>query len=281
MYLVYHHNDMDGICAAAIVHRHHVYNFKSVPVQYNKDTWNEEDVKEADYVYVLDFTFPDMEKLAEIAGDKLVWCDHHKTAMEQHLELWNSEIEGLRSLDSAGCTLTWNYCFMGVELPKAVQYIADRDMWKFEYEETKAFCMAANILINDPSDDRWNHILLIRDTEETEDMIEFGNFLLNSQEHRVKKLFENGTDITFHGHRARLCNTTSDFSELGEYIYSQPEYDIAVMWQIINGKIIFSLRSNTVDCAAIAQTYSGGGHKGAAGFSLDNMFEYPKRFLSQ
>lgn len=271
--LCYYHEDLDGICSAAIVvKRYGANDVKCIPVQYNRNTWDKEDVDQAESVYVVDFTFSDMEELVKVAGTKLRWIDHHKTAMEQHNELWNSlEVYGNRDLDRSGCGLTWWYC-IDTTIPLAVRFVEDRDLWRFVHDETKAFCAGLNILTDSPYDDIWSDLLDHEDGwDYPENVIQFGEALLKSQGRRIKTLFDNGTDIIFHGYKARMCNTTSYISELGEYICSLPDYDIAVMWQAINDKIIVSLRSNTVDCSVIAQKYGGGGHIGAAGFSFGDM----------
>ena len=77
----------------------------------------------------------------------------------------------------------------------------------------------------------------------------------------------------------RLINTTSDASDIGEFVYQKPDYDIAVMWQMINDMVQVSLRSNTVDCAEIAQKYGGGGHRGAAGFTIKSGGEFSVRLF--
>lgn len=276
MILVYHHNDLDGICAAAIVRKEYIQKIKFVPVQYGKDMWDPEDVKEASAVYVVDFTFPDMEVLAEAAGNKLVWIDHHRTAMEQHAVLWDSlEVDGNRSLDLSGCELTWNYLRDATEMPHAVQYIGDRDMWEFELRNTKAFCAAAHAIIESPDDSVWFRLLEKYDAEVVTEFIKIGETLLKAQERRVQTLYNSGIDCEMFGYRCRVINATSDISEVGEYVYQHPKYELAVMWFVAAGKIIVSLRSDSVDCAEIAQKYGGGGHKGAAGFTVKLEDSYP------
>lgn len=269
MILVYHHNDLDGICSAAIIRKEYVQQIDFVPVQYGKDTWNPGDVREASAVYVVDFTFPDMEKLAEVAGNKLVWIDHHRTAMEQHMELWESDVEGNRSLELSGCELTWNYLQDASYMPHAVQYIGDRDMWEFELRNTKAFCAAAHAIIEDADDSAWFRLLDKYDAETTTEFIKIGETLLKAQERRVHALFNSGTDCEMFGHRCRVINATSDISEVGEYVCQRPEYELAVMWFVTAGRLVVSLRSDAVDCAEIAEKYGGGGHVGAAGFTVD------------
>lgn len=275
--LVYYHDDLDGICSAAIINK--LYgDSKCVPVQYGKDTWNLQDVVDAEEVFVVDFTFPDMEKLAEIAENKLRWIDHHKTAMEQHLELWNSDVKGLRDLDNSGCGLTWKYCYNDpFPAPCAVRWVEDRDLWKFNLVDTKPFCMGASILIKDPYDKYWAD-LLDSDVDQMCHFVEMGTILLDAQYERVKRMFEAGKDVTFQSHKTRMVNSTSDISELGEYIYSNG-YDLALIWQVKENKIICSLRSKAVDCSEIAKNHGGGGHKGAAGFSIENKNNFPLELL--
>ena len=270
----YFHNDLDGQCAAVIVKKY-LGNVECIPVQYDQDIWNEAEVKAADNVFVVDFTFPDMEKLAEVAGDKLIWCDHHVSAMQQHLELWNSDIKGFRSTEQAGCILTWYTCFEDLPVPQSVECIADRDLWKFEYDDTEMFCAGANVILDTPENPKWKELLTLDCEDEFAEIMSIGEVLLKSQAEKVKKLFDNGIDIEFHGHPARMCNTTSLISELGEYIYTQEKYKVAVMWQIIGNKIVVSLRSDTVNVAEIAQKYKGGGHTKAAGLSIENVGDFP------
>jgi oligoribonuclease NrnB/cAMP/cGMP phosphodiesterase (DHH superfamily) len=272
MITVYYHADMDGICSASIINK--VYgDANCIPVQYNKDTWNLQDVVDADEVYVVDFTFPDIEELAKIARDKLHWIDHHKTAMEAHRELWDSEkVNGYRSLDNSGCGLTWKYCY-NEEMPDSVKFIEDRDLWKFKFENTKAFCAGISQLIEDPYDPLWESLLDGEYAEEIK-LIELGEILLKRQAKRVEHLFDDGFPCEIHGHNALLVNSTSDISELGEYIYTH-DFELAVIWSVRGDNVIVSLRSNTVDCAEIAKKYGGGGHLRAAGFSIPNSKYFP------
>jgi oligoribonuclease NrnB/cAMP/cGMP phosphodiesterase (DHH superfamily) len=281
MNLVYYHNEcLDGICSAAIViKRFGANNVKCVPVQYNRDTWNKEDIEQAETVYVVDFTFPDMKELIKVAGRKLRWIDHHKTAMEQNPDIWGStDILGIRDLERSGCGLTWAYCFDDA-IPYSVRYVEDRDLWRFMFENTKAFCTGLNCVTASPYDDIWPYVLEDNDDlDNLIDVIQVGKALLKAQERRVENLFKSGTDIEFFNQHARVVNSMFDISELGEYIY-QRGYEIAVIWHADGDHITVSLRSNVVDCAEIAQMYGGGGHKGAAGFQVDNVGGFPQKLL--
>jgi oligoribonuclease NrnB/cAMP/cGMP phosphodiesterase (DHH superfamily) len=288
MIIVYHHDDLDGQCSAAQVRKamEKTSNpIQCIAVQYSGTTWKKEEIEEADEVYVLDFAFPDMETVAEIAGKKLIWIDHHKSAMEEHRELWDSNIPGKRDITKAASQLTWEYLKDDQPLPTAVEYVSKRDIWQFgdKKEEISAFTGACNILLRSPEDTDWKDLLASskNEREKVKLYLRIGHALADVQKARIEKAFERGNDIIFHGLRARLINTTSDASDIGEYVYLKPEYDIAVIWQMINDMVQVSLRSNSVDCAEIAQKYGGGGHRGAAGFTIKSGGEFSTRLFEK
>lgn len=281
--LIYYHDDNDGCCAAAVAGNHYDRNeftLKFVPINYGKEQWNEEEIGAAEKVWLLDFASDRMDEFVKVCGSKLIWIDHHKTAMEKFPELWNSShIPGIRSTEHAACVLTWEHTHPEyVPPPAAVAYIGDKDIWKFEYDETRAFNAGFSLMVKTPDDPVWG--VLLSSGSEYEDavnkMVSIGELLLESQSYKIQKSFERGVDCTFHNLRARLVNTTGNISELGEFIYKKPEYDIAIMWQAVEDTVVFSLRSDSgnpdsPDCAEIAQKYGGGGHRNAAGFQRKNM----------
>jgi oligoribonuclease NrnB/cAMP/cGMP phosphodiesterase (DHH superfamily) len=283
--LIYHHDDNDGCCAAAIAgnsYGRNEFDIKFVAINYGKESWSEDEIKAAEKVWLVDFTSDKMDEFVKVCGSKLIWIDHHKTAVEKFPNLWNSSsIPGIRSLGNAACVLTWEFTHPeDISSPVAVAYIGDKDMWRFEYPETRAFTAGFNLMVKTPDDILWD-VLLGPEYEDTvHNMISIGELLLKAQNYKLQKAFDRGVDCTFHNWKARLVNTTGSISELGEFIYRKPEYDIAIMWQAVEDMVVFSLRSdssspNSPDCAEIAQQYGGGGHRNAAGFQKKNM-DFPR-----
>jgi oligoribonuclease NrnB/cAMP/cGMP phosphodiesterase (DHH superfamily) len=290
--LIYYHDDNDGCCSAAVAgncYDRNEFAIKFVAINYGKESWNEGEISAAEKVWLLDFTSDKMDDFAKVCGPKLIWIDHHRTAMEKFPDLWNSEnIPGIRSIEKAACVLTWEYTHPGyVSPPEAVAYIGDKDIWKFEYSETRAFSSGFSLMVKTPDDPLWD--VLLGSSSEYEDavykMISIGELLLESQNYKLQKAFDRGVDCLFHNWKARLVNTTGNISELGEFIYMKPEYDIAVMWQAVEDMVVFSLRSDSgnpdsPNCAEIAQQYGGGGHKNAAGFQKRNI-DFPHLLFFQ
>jgi uncharacterized protein len=287
--LIYYHDDNDGCCAAAVAANYYDRNecaIKFVAVNYGKEAWNEEDIKTAEKVWLVDFASDRMDEFLKACGSKLIWIDHHKTAMEKFPDLWNSgNIPGIRSIEKAACVLTWEFTHPeNLSPPAAVAYIGDKDMWKFEYAETKAFSAGFSLMVKTPDDTVWDLLLGSEYRDAVDKMTSLGELLLEAQNYKIQKAFERGVDCIFHNLRARLVNTTGNISDLGEFIYKKPEYDIAIMWQAVEDMIIFSLRSDSgnaesPDCAEIAQQYGGGGHRNAAGFQKKNV-DFPRLLFS-
>jgi uncharacterized protein len=283
--LIYHHDDNDGNCAAAVAANNYdrdEFAIKFVAINYGKEPWTEEEIKAAEKVWLVDFASDRMDEFVKACGPSLIWIDHHRTAMEKFPDLWNSSsIPGIRSLEKAACVLTWEFTHPeNISPPPAVAYIGDKDMWRFEYAETRAFSAGFSLMVKTPDDPVWD-VLLGPEYEDTVNkMISIGDLLLEAQSYKLQKAFDRGVDFIFHKWRARLVNTTGNISELGEFIYKKPDYDIAVMWQAVENMIVFSLRSDSgnpesPDCAGIAQQYGGGGHKNAAGFQKQNI-DFPR-----
>jgi oligoribonuclease NrnB/cAMP/cGMP phosphodiesterase (DHH superfamily) len=285
--LIYYHDDNDGLCSAAVAANYYDRNefaIKFVPINYGKESWNEEEIEAAEKIWLVDFASDKMDEFVKACGSKLIWIDHHKTAMEKFPDLWSSSnIPGIRSIEKAACVLTWEFTHPeDIPLPAAVAYIGDKDIWKFEYVETRAFSAGFSLMVKTPDDTVWD--ILLGSSSEYEDtvsrMISIGELLLEAQNYKLQKAFERGVDCTFHNWKAKLVNTTGNISELGEFIYKKPEYDIAIMWQAVEDTVVFSLRSDSgnpdsPDCAKIAQQYGGGGHRNAAGFQKKNM-DFPR-----
>lgn len=262
---IYYHDDMDGICSAAIIRK--IYpEAKCIKSNYGNEVpeIKDEDIKNK-IVFVVDYSFePEIMEKLKNESRIFCWIDHHKSAMERNPELWNSdEIDGLRSLDKSGCELTWEWFEPHEDAPQIVKLIGDYDMWRFNHPETKAFGEIASLEIESPED-----MVGMFDGGVPIETLEGGELLLKAQLKRVKKAFKDGFDIMFHGYKTRRMNTNNDQSNVGNYACKQG-YDIGMIWYVKGENIIIGLRSiGDIDVSILAKKYNGGGHKNAAGFEV-------------
>lgn len=283
--IVYLHDDLDGWMSAAIVKR--IYpDVEFVKVNYGDCYLENTDLNENVIVIIVDFTFPleIMKMLCErfnegnLAG--LCWIDHHKSAKEKMPKLWNSkDIDGIREINKGSAALlTWEWFYPHEIIPPAIDFISRYDTWDFgeDEREIKEFIMGLNYLVGNVSPEEYNSRILqqlIDYNEQTYNLAdEYGHVLMKATDQRIEKSIADGKEITFHGHKTLLVNSNHDVSLIGEAIYNG-DHEIGIIWSVRCDKVIFSLRSKTIDVAKLAEKYGGGGHKGAAGFT------YPTRDL--
>jgi len=267
--IIYHKSDLDGIGSAAIALR--VFpDAELYPAEYNQESYKITDFKDK-MTIVVDFCPEKIEEIREISS-VFCWIDHHKSAMENHKELWESKvIDGLRSIENSAITLTWKWFYPHEPLPLGILYIEDYDIWKFTFgKSTKEFCEYASLRLLFPETIEWRE--LFEGDELLDKYIQKGNVLIEAKDDRIRKSFKGVLKITKWGYNVGALNTNHDISDVGNYICNNG-YDVALVWRVSqrNGEasVISGLRSkDEVDVSKIAKMYGGGGHKNSSGFSL-------------
>lgn len=283
----FHHNDLDGILAGGIVLQRYP-DAKLIPIGYS-DTYTQYDLSDA-LVIVVDFSFPNMWALKD-ACKELIWIDHHKTAFDTQRRAWispmGSGISGYRSLDFSGCMLTYAY-FENIPLrdikldisegliPEALVYVDKYDLWQFKQNDVvDAFCAAAYLVWQKPEDIPYN-TFFIDDSANNKavcDYVEKGKLLLKAADNRIKYLTsreESRIVTTPSGKMIKIMfiNATCDISKLGSYINTDCNCDIAAIYEITKNNIHVHLRSRVYNVEPIARAFRGGGHRGAASYSI-------------
>lgn len=225
----------------------------------------------APILYILDFSFKRdvLEKLAEQA-DQINVIDHHKTAEEN--------LKGLPyctfNMDHSGATLSWMHFYPGKEIPKLLQYVEDRDLWRWKL----------------PNSQEINHVLMLHifsPFEKIDELFEntlenweasslalrsAGEAILAHVNYQVERSLQHVRFYDILGHYIPVVNTCLYQSETGSALCTAyPDAPFAALfWDRADGKRQFSLRSkNGFDVSEIAAYFGGGGHKDAAGFEIN------------
>lgn len=276
--ICFHHNDLDGIVSGAVVRKAYP-DAKMISINYTDALTEDLSGKR---VIVVDFSFKNMDAIKEQCAE-LIWCDHHKTAKNENKKAWNdTEIKGYRSLDYAGCVLTYAFfntiplvddVVKDLKIPAVIRHVGAYDMWQFtEGDEVDAFCATAFVQLHTP--DSSDFIQLLDDSSSLEmQYVRTGEILVQAAMGRVKHAVKHvepkvaktpSGNITF-----LIVNSTSDISRLGSYVNKTLGYDIAAMFEIVNNQCRVSLRSITRNVEVIAHELGGGGHVGAAGYATE------------
>lgn len=271
-YIVYHHPCSDGYTAAAAAFAKFGWSHGTayVKLSLERPTYLQhlEDSCEEDTIYFVDCC-PKVDDIKFLKGN-IVILDHHKTNkedFEQILEM-RPEITGVFDMERSGAGIAWDYFHKGKTRPLIVDLVEDRDLWRFKYNDSKAFFYGTDIQ-NETLESYTN---LFYNPERVKEIIKRGKAVV---EYIDSKIFlactHNIKIIPFHGIRAIFINATENVSDVGnKALELYPQADITIVYQHYptTNEVKLSLRSRrseNIDVSELCKTYGGGGHKNASG----------------
>lgn len=286
---VYHHNDHDGRCSAAIVWNTLRDNFDTTLVKEKEDSIIKffevnypvgrdidppgiNHIERDEKIYILDFSFSEdyIHRIMEVTKN-ITWIDHHKTSIGFN---YAEKIDTVLSLDKAACMLTWEYFHNEETPPIAVSLIQAWDIWNLDYSQyVEPFKEGLYLYDHGPFDPIWNTLLsrekeIHKPTPKWLEIAEKGEICL---QYRRKKnenyIDEYAFEIDFEGYKCIVCCGRSEGSKMfGDKLNN---YDMGITFAYNGSNWIVSLYAGRkdIDVSKIAKKRGGGGHKGAAGFT--------------
>lgn len=278
--VLYHADCLDGIASAWVVWEYFDGEVDLIPVQYGEPIV--QFGQEREVIYIIDFSYGAGQlRILSQYTDKLVVIDHHKTAVErlQNAKLPDN-VELYLDTSIAGCIGTFKYFHTQRTIPDVLKYIADRDMWEFKYENTKAICsyLYSKPLTVELIDNTINNNLATT--------IDIGETILEVEARQRAILKKNKFYINIGKYSSIIAINAPAFmvSELADELLDEyPLFPfIAIVQYTDNYQWKVSLRSRKydpvhsldkkgVDVSIIAKSFGGGGHRNAAGFYTTNI----------
>jgi len=270
--VVYHDHCYDGFGAAFAAWKHLGEDAHYIACQHGEEV--PYDQLGGKTLYIVDFSWPKdiLETLSKMYK-KIIIIDHHKTAQESLNSLDIENIEVNFDMTKSGALMTWEY-FHEEDAPKLIQYISDRDLWKFELPDSAA--VHAGLQGKPMRFDVWDG--LISDPDKLSNLITTGSILLTDQQQRVERICKEAYMTDFFGdEEIPVVNTSVHWSEIGNTLCKMfPDAPFAASFTVKEDTIMFSLRSiGDFDVSAIAKKFGGGGHKNAAGFQTPKTGKLP------
>lgn len=282
---IYHGNCLDGFGAAWAIWR----------------KWPECDFRPGHYgrplplegvtgknVLFVDFSasFIQIEALASAAASVVI-IDHHKTAEAElapylatmsmnnvSLELYSREQGGAVQvvayfeMERSGAPMAWEFAHgSNARVPRILELIEDRDLWRFRYGNTTRH-VAAALQSHEMAFGVWDGIFTRVDLLESE-----GAGIVRMQ---MKNVFAVCAESYLHnvgGYTVPIANAPYFLaSEVGNQLLQlYPDYPFAATWfRKEDGSLQWSLRSESsrMDVSEIAKRFGGGGHRNAAGYTV-------------
>jgi oligoribonuclease NrnB/cAMP/cGMP phosphodiesterase (DHH superfamily) len=263
---IYHGNCIDGFGAAWSV-RHALGDdaefYKGIHQQPPPDVSGRD-------VVLVDFSYSKKVMLEMLSvADSVTILDHHISAQAELADLLDSgEIKGLIDMDRSGAMIAWQWFNPDLPPPQLIRHIQDRDLWRFELEGTREINSA---LSSYPFDfEVWDRLMAGGD-DQLQALRRDGEAIERRLQQEVESLIESGVRrMTIAGYDVPVLNAPRAYVSDAGHIMAQGEPFAACYWDHPDGRS-FSLRSSEqgMDVAEVAVLYGGGGHKHAAGFTVD------------
>lgn len=217
--------------------------------------------------------------------NRVIILDHHVSNLKEYEEEMKTNKDIIIKMENSGVGVVWNY-FSKKEMPYFLQLIEDRDLWKFNYSETKEFC--EGLYFTTSSTDSFSESLylfdeLLSNPKKLDYYVELGKLLLKQKNNKLKYLTDKYIKkvYKYEGHNVCMANVDAELtSDLGNSLSSREECDFAILWRYDHEYEKFNLSfrsSDKVDVSAICKKFGGGGHKNAAGCSIQ---EHPLKVFN-
>lgn len=282
----YHHPCSDGMASNWVVNKYcDTVESIGMKPQFNIDSGMMGLCKDINIICV--DIIPSKDSLQKLDGHckTLTILDHHKTNKEilEELNWEKSQLIKVFDMERAGCQITWDYLFPKIERPWFIDYIGDRDLWKWELPDSKEINTGMfEMKIN--SIDKFNELYQMKKNDIYPKMKSIGEEKIKMNNKIIEKcirmsvychlLLPNGNKLL-----VILGNPPTDLrsdygnqSLLGEPNFNYEKINVSASWHLdfYSQEWWISLRSLTPnnDVSAIAKQFGGGGHPCASGFTI-------------
>lgn len=286
--VIYHDHCLDGFTAAFVAHEALLRLGDApelVPDSYSTGLCSKPVAEwpisvEGRDIYIVDFSYPPavLRELCLLACHVTV-IDHHESAIAKlknafpDSDSMPDNLSLLLDMSLSGAGLTWQYFNPFERQPDLILYVEDRDLWKFHYPDTKAFCVSLGS--KEKTLDNYRALLNPREVDEA---IFEGQCLLKNQSQQLSSLIKLVRDIIVMDYPVPVINCPGFLaSEMGQHMMKVFKPRFAVTYFDGPTHRQWSLRSNdqAYDVRVIAEALGGGGHRNAAGFTTALGYCFP------
>lgn len=265
--VLYHADCMDGYAAAWAAWKVFTNKARYQAVQHYTPLPHFPDGVE---LYIVDFCYPiDVLVSAAQRASKIVVLDHHISA-QKDFETYQSHSPIPDNLEinfvqnHSGCMIVWQYFQGDTAPPVLLQHIEDHDLWLHQLPKTEAICKALYLRLP-VHFSAFEQIKLATLQRE-------GTLLVKQQQLNVSRLLKARHSVRLNNIKGLAVNAPGMFSsDLGHELANKSgTFGLTYFYHGKRKCYECGLRSiSDFDVSKLAQAFGGGGHKNAAGFSVD------------
>lgn len=282
---IFHANCADGFTAAWAVKRALGDVVDFYPGVHDQSP---PDVTGRDLIFV-DFAYkrPVMDMLFTQAKSILVLDHHRSTAtdlssfyvpricqsyaewLQLYTDVSSCQVHAVFDMERSGAQIAWDFFHPNHPRPKLVDYVGERDLWKFRLPATRE--VTSWIFSHEYTFDIWDYLdRTICDPDGLQRAIDLGGVLEQKHHKDVAELvLRTRRRMIIAGVDVPVANIPYTLSSDAGSLMAQGEPFAACYTDNPSGRV-FSLRSadDGVDVSAVAAVYGGGGHEHSAGFQM-------------
>ncbi|MGL5692065.1 MAG: DHH family phosphoesterase [Bacteroidales bacterium] len=298
--IMYHKVDMDGITSAAITLHYIINKLNASMDEIELLPWNHnygvEKLNNYEVLYILDLGLK-MEGCTGMLNisnytDKLIWIDHHISGKSDYERYLAENPEFNPNWDVINTTERKSACFLAMEylypqgisnsVTELVSILSMYDVWIRDDEDfwndtilPTNTSMYANYL-HYGTDGVIKLMELFNTDFNIIDIVKEGQIMLKYMNSVNKSYASNIRMANMWGYNVLHINSKVRNSNEFKYAKELESADMLCAYAYVGGRWLYTITSNShsktgveVDCSKIAEEYGGGGHVGAAGFTLD------------
>lgn len=226
-------------------------------------------------VYLVDFCYENAEQMQELAqtAKRLVVLDHHQSDKE----LIEAAPEHIYDANRSGASIAWAYFHPDKPLPWLIRYLEDGDLYRHALPETHDFYSYLFALPYEFS--AWDELnAKLENDEARAQILDRGKAYSELIEALAQRSVARAKKVRFEGYEVYFVATHPDItfkSYVASLLYKKHPPFAIIVTAHPNGYGVSLRGDGSVDVAAIAAKYGGGGHQGSAGLFIPNSSEMP------
>lgn len=202
---------------------------------------------------------------------EVIVLDHHESAQER-LQDRTGLTEVVFDMTRSAAPLAWLWAHPGsaeYEIPTLVQYVEDRDLWKWELPDSHA---VSAYLSTQPM--TFETVARVRNeivSGLVDRIISKGRAILDYQAQVIDAAVKRAQVKVIDGVRCAVVNATTLVSETGHALVDGTDTPVALLYRIDGDVMNVSVRTHPdspIKANDLAARFGGGGHPQAAGFHV-------------
>ena len=193
--------------------------------------------------------------------------DHYTDTLEWVEDEPVENVFAIFDMNRSGAQIAWDFFHPREEPPTLVDYVADRDLWRFELPHSRE--IAAWVFSHHYDFEDWDHIAAVLDGGGFNMAVAGGEDIERKHFKDICELLKvTRREMVIGGHRVPVANLPYTMASDAAGAMAEGAPFAACYFDRPDARV-FSLRSrgeHGLDVAEIAASYGGGGHRNAAGF---------------